>query len=648
MIERRMLWNNGNVRSISLNEKKGNHIWHNTSDLPDVYICENNDARKGKFDSRRVSGSGNQQSYLEASVEYQLGDLGVRRIFKIYDDVPAIVNELYLKGNADNMFRGGLPTNPADLKNIESIDDVKREMEHPVIDQFAPGGVHWDMKAVEFFDVTDMCNNLVAERNFIPFRKAFYRGNLLFARDKNKNAGLFFLKTAPCSMVQLAYQGADFCIDFDRFSVIGLGLYPEDINDKEWTKAYSDVIGVFNGGEFESLVALRKYQKTIRRENFNSGEMVMMNTWGDRSQDSKVNETFCIAELEAGSKIGITHFQIDDGWQSGRTPNSATKGGSFKDIWKNPDYWKPNKNKYPNGLKPVVDKAKELNIELGLWFNPSVQDDYADWQKDADVLIGLYKDFGIKVFKIDGLKIPTKNAEKNLRKLFERVEQQTDNQVVINMDVTAGRRGGYHYFNEYGNLFIENRYTDWGIYFPYSTLRNLWMLAKYVPAENLQTVFLNKWRNLDKYVDDRFAPSTYSFEYLFATTMAGQPLAWFEGTGLPQEAFAVRKIIDKYKTFCTDFHSGIILPLGDEPSGESWCGFQSDHGDYGYFIIYREDNDNSSQSIKCNMTPGRKINFEPLLGNGRAISNVVGSDGEVEFAIDNKNDFVVLKYHLAD
>lgn len=48
--------------------------------------------------------------------------------------------------------------------------------------------------------------------------------------------------------------------------------------------------------------------------------MVMMNTWGDRSQDTKVNEAFCLQELERAAKLGITHFQIDDGMAGGQEP----------------------------------------------------------------------------------------------------------------------------------------------------------------------------------------------------------------------------------------------------------------------------------------------------------------------------------------
>ena len=62
------------------------------------------------------------------------------------------------------------------------------------------------------------------------------------------------------------------------------------------------------------------------------------------------------------------------------------------------------------------------------------------------------------------------------------------------------------------------------------------MLSSYVPTQKIQLEFLNKWRNSDKYGDDPYAPSNYSFDYVFAITMPCQPLAWFETTGLPKEA----------------------------------------------------------------------------------------------------------------
>jgi hypothetical protein len=69
-----------------------------------------------------------------------------------------------------------------------------------------------------------------------------------------------------------------------------------------------------------------------------------------------------------------------------------------------------------------------------------------------------------------------------------------------------------------------------------------------------------QWRNADIYMGmTYFAPKNYSFEYLFAITMAAQPLAWFEGTSLPGEALEIKELISKYKKVQHDFHLGIYF-----------------------------------------------------------------------------------------
>ena len=374
----------------------------------------------------------------------------------------------------------------------------------------------------------------------------------------------------------------------------------------------------------------------------------MLNTWGDRSQDAKIDEAFCLAELDRAARMGITLFQLDDGWQSGKSPNSKTAGGSFKDIWKNTDYWTPNPMKFPHGLKPIVEKGKKLGIRIGLWFNPSIQNDFADWQKDAQAIIGLYKKYGICCFKIDGLQIPTKTAEQNLRRLFDTVLEQTNHEVIFNLDATAGRRGGYHYMNEYGNIFLENRYTDWGNYYPYRTLRNLWMLSRYVPAEKMQIEFLNKWRNADKYdAADPFAPARYSFDYLFAITLAAQPLAWMEASNLPGEAYATASLLKAYQSLQLRFHKGVILPIGEEPSGRSWTGFQSIVSDTeGYLIVYREDNGQAEGIINTWLPKGKKVAFTPVMGSGRKSTAKVGVQGKVSFELKDKNSFALYQYRI--
>ena len=646
-IERKFAWNKGNLITHSLTNKVSQHTWINQSKLPDFSVTGSQvQASNSSFTAKELPETSIRQGYLEITAAFTVGTLEVKRVFRIYKDCPAIACDTYLRGTM-NASSEKSATSQGDQKNIEFAADMQSKPVSGLLDQFKPGGFHWQTRVVEFYDITDWNNNLVFETNIIPYRKNSYRGNLLFAQDMEHNSGFFFLKEAPSSGTQLAYPGHDFTTEFGHFMVTGLGLTPKDIKENEWRKAYSVVTGVYNGTELSQFTALRNYQKNMRKLLPGRDEMVMMNTWGDRSQDSKVNEKFSLLEVEKAAQLGITHFQIDDGWQQGKSPNSALAKGSFENIWSNPDYWTPDPVKYPNGLRPIVDKGKKLGVEICLWFNPSVQNDYADWEKDAQALINLYKTCGIRTFKIDGLAIPTKQAEINLRKLFDLVLEGSGNDVVFNLDATAGRRSGYHTFNEYGNIFLENRYTDWQNYYPYWTLRNLWLLSKYVPAEKLQIEFLNKWRNANKYGKDVFAPANYSFEYLFAITMAAQPLAWFEGTGLPAEAFGLAKVIHVYKKIQHDFHMGTILPIGDEPSGRSWTGFQSIHKDHGYLLVFREKTLQQQASVKTWLPQNTKVQFTKILGKGNNMEQVTGPGGTLNIRLPGENDYVLYRYKIA-
>lgn len=646
LIERKFLWNNGNIKTYSLTNKANGQTWLNGNPTPDFRVTKDlPEAQNGDITVEKVKETKIYPAYLKVEVAFKLDQLDIKRVYRIYDDSPVIACDTYLKGIVNSVF-GGREVSAADRKNIEFSDDMKSKEVTAVLDQFQFQGQHWHARSVEFSDVTDWHNNLVFEKDIISYRKLGYRGNLLFAYNGEDDCGIFFLKEAPCSAVQLAYQGQDFFTDFGKFTVTGLGITEKDITPDHWTKTYGCVLGVYSEGELNRLQALRSYQKNIRTYRDDRDEMIMMNTWGDRSQDSKVNEAFCLKELERAAQLGVTHFQIDDGWQVGKSPNSAVARGSFKNIWDNKDYWKPDPEKYPRGLNPIVKRGKELGIEIGLWFNPSVQNDFADWQKDAQALVDLYRAYGIRIFKIDGLTIPTKEAETNLHRLFDKVLEETNEEVIFNLDATASRRGGYHSFNEYGNIFLENRYTDWQNYYPYWTLRNLWMLSKYVPAEKLQIEFLNKWRNADKYKGEVFAPANYSFEYLFATTLAGQPLVWLEGTNLPEEALTLKKQIEAYKKFQHDMHTGTILPVGDEPSGRSWTGFQSLKEGKGYLIVYRENHPEETAEIETWLPQGTKIKCTPLMGHGKAMTAVTGKKGRVEVSLPSVNDYVVYKYEI--
>ena len=647
LISRTYDWNNGNIVSRTLTDKASGKVWQINNKKPDLSLPgETEKAENAVFNAVEVPETAIAPEHLEAEITYSLGKLEVKRVFRIYPSSPAIACDLYLRGESANTWL--LPgTNLADMVNLEKLSPGNPVNNTTVIEKMELAGRNWQINAIEFFDITDRFNTLVKSVNALSYRPNYYRGNLLFAFDNTTDNGLFILKEAPTSNVQLAYPGSDFITEYGSFRSVGLGINPADLDPKEWKRGYGFVTGVYSGNEKNGLIALRNYQKKLRLLQPGRDEMVLMNTWGDRGQDTRVRESFALAELDAGAKLGITHFQLDDGWQTGRSSNSAFNGGSLESIWNNPKYWEPNPERFPNGLEPLMKRGKELGIEICLWFNPSRDNSNEHWSNDADALTGLYKKYGIRTFKIDGVNLPDKTAELNFRKFLDKVSLATDNNVVFNLDVTAGRRGGYHYFNEYGNLFLENRYTDWQNYYPYTTLRNLWMLSKYVPAEKLQIEFLNKWRNTDKYTGDPFGPANYSFDYLFAITMAAQPLAWFEGTGLPAEAFpVVAPVIKKYREIQHDLHSGNIFPIGDEPSGKSWTGFQSVQKGKGYFIVFREANDKPKYEMKTWLNAGTTIKCKPIIGKGKAFSTKVGQDGAITFELPEKNNYALYQYTI--
>lgn len=66
-----------------------------------------------------------------------------------------------------------------------------------------------------------------------------------------------------------------------------------------------------------------------------------------------------LAELAAG--IGVERFVMDDGWFGERNDDHAGLGD-----------WEPNPQKFPQGLKPLIDKVHSLGMDFGLWVEPEM------------------------------------------------------------------------------------------------------------------------------------------------------------------------------------------------------------------------------------------------------------------------------------
>lgn len=647
-VSRSYHWNNGDLISTQIIDKKNKQTWLLNGSKPDCMLPGSGKAESGTLEVEEVAATAIAPAYLKARVDVKFGNLQVRRVFRIYPNSPAIACDFYLKGSIAAKW-ASTNLNVGDLRNIEKMEAVHdARAVAPIIENLALPGKHWRVNAVEFFDVTDRRNNLVQEYQQLLYNgESRLKGNLLFIDDVLSDHGFFILKEAPTAEAQLAYPGFDFLVRWGTVQAAGIGVLPQDMSEEEWVRCYGFVTGVTANGKLGKLQALRTYQQNLRTHVPGRDNMVLLNTWGDRSQDKKIGLDFSLNEIKAAYRLGITHFQLDDGWQTGRSAASALAKGSFEGIWKRRDYWEPDITKFPDGLGPLVALGKKLGIEVCVWFNPSQDSSYVHWRDDAGALISLYKKYGIRTFKIDGVQVLDKQSDIHMRNMLDSIMKVTDNQAVFNLDVTAGKRYGYHYFNEYGNIFLENRYTDFGSYYPYWTLRNLWMLSRYVPAQNLQIEFLNNFRNTDKYAEnDLLAPSTVSFEYEFALTMMAQPLAWMEASGLPEEAFSITPVIKKYVALQTDVHAGQIFPIGEEPTGSSWTGFQSIQDGHGYLLVIRERNGQRSHAVQTWLPAGKKVKLQAELGQGKNTVAKVDKEGRVTFTLPEANNYALYRYQI--
>ncbi|MBC7807467.1 MAG: alpha-galactosidase [Akkermansiaceae bacterium] len=465
--------------------------------------------------------------------------------------------------------------------------------EQDILESLTLAPRHLRLTQVTLRDQTDDHNELVFEREWLlhPVERTLsLRGCLFYVEDVLSGAGLIFVKEAPLPDVRPAPSRFDMRVEAGgrRFSFVGHGA-------GETGDGYAFAVLTYGGGTAGRIGALQQYQRCLRPYVPGRDGMLVSNTWGDRNRDGRIRADFMAQEIEAGARLGVDVIQIDDGWQVGTTSNSVnarTAGGVWEGFYGARDnFWGVHPERFPDGLAPIVAAAREKGMRFGLWFGPDSADDFANWQRDADVILGLHRDHGIEYIKIDGVKLRSKVGERNLHAFFARVLTESAGRVVFDLDVTAETRPGYFGLVGGGPIFVENRYTDWHRYWPHQTLRNLWKLAHHVDPLRLRMEWLNHERHRDKYVGDPLAPDTYRPDYLFATVMFASPLGWFETASLPESYFAgAASLIATWKAHRDAIFSGTILPLGDAPDGVSWTGFVSVAADRrsAYVLAFRE------------------------------------------------------------
>jgi alpha-galactosidase len=179
----------------------------------------------------------------------------------------------------------------------------------------------------------------------------------------------------------LAWSGS-WCITVEqdamqRVRVTG-GFSPFDFGYKlapnETLTTPTFYVGYTNAGMGEASRLLHRFELThivpeapaprVRPVLYNSWEATTYNV-DDAGQEE-------LAEKAAA--IGAERFVMDDGWYGQRKDQTAGLGD-----------WYVNPKKFPNGLKPLIDKVHSLGMDFGLWVEPEMVNPDSDlYRKHPD------------------------------------------------------------------------------------------------------------------------------------------------------------------------------------------------------------------------------------------------------------------------
>lgn len=509
---------------------------------------------------------------LQAELVITNGNKEYKLVYTIKPNSSSIKYNLYFKGEYiapkyEEKWRMNISSQYENLFKEKGIYDPQ----YNAIDCFTLLDKHLTLTAIDLREDTDYNGDIFTEKEILTFPSSAGNYTANAGVFECNESGLAFMITRNCYVKDKGYD--DFLV-FTGREYIGIrgNNPPENGVYDEYISLGGTTITV---GTKENIY--ENYRKDFLQEYYNVPSYTISNTWGDGNQDSRICEEFILKEIDTASEIGVDIVQLDDGWQSGRTMNSAFANdkktwGDFYDDDNN--FWAVDKERFPNGLKVVSEYAKQKGVKLGIWFAMDKPNNYANWSKDADVLINLCKQFDAEYFKIDSLVISNPICENNIFNFVKKVKAESNGKIKLNMDITNSRRFGYYIHPEVSTLFVENRYLKSTTYYPHLTLRGLWNLSKLFPTRRFQFEVTNNELFEENYKGNSLRPALYPIDYLFASVMISNPLMWMELSNLSNNACTkLKKIISVYKDIRDDFTNSFVTPMGDKPNGFKETGF---------------------------------------------------------------------------
>lgn len=97
----------------------------------------------------------------------------------------------------------------------------------------------------------------------------------------------------------------------------------------------------------------------VRGEHRHKVRPILANNWESTYFD--FNEEKLLGFARNARALGVELLMLDDGWFGTRNDDTSSLGD-----------WFVNREKFPNGLRPLIDQVHAMGMQFGLWFEPEM------------------------------------------------------------------------------------------------------------------------------------------------------------------------------------------------------------------------------------------------------------------------------------
>lgn len=585
------------------------------------------EARVTSVEAEISDDQGFTSQHLAVAVEMEYAALGVslRYIVWAYPGAPGLRTQLWVKGRRPGAGVAGsgamrcvdfVPVNGAKLRErryagfYNDTQHRNSAEEELLREEVRPGAVG-QTESVEWANLVSL---------------------------EEPGAGLVCVKESHKCVNQSGVDTGAFVLDAAGLRNTGWGLGAELLEESKFQWCWASWVVAHDATEDGREVALKSFDRLRFPASQERGLGITANTWGDsissRDGMNYGSEAQVIAEMRSAHTLGVETLVIDSGWQVGRTAKS------WKDAAKLD--WRPNPEVYPEGWKPVVEAARQLPIQVGLWAAAQpIPLGAMEWNWDQLHLV---------LLKLDHANLKDYGEADAVTEKVREFVLHTGHRCAVAWDTTENApRFGYYWAREYGVVHFMNRKAEWppnAIYIPWLALRDFWQLARYNNLNKWQLLCCNPERVPLKLSDAK----RYSAAYCAATTLMGVPEIFAITRFYSEQARGeLQKLFGIYREARAEIFDGLVFAIGDKPSNSGWPGFQSYSAETqsGCLLVFRERlNAEPVRSIRLRFVREGMVLSITDLRRKETAKQRVGSAGEVRLEIADAGDFLFLRYRV--